>query len=309
MRNSSPLARRPPSTTSPTGSGSAAIARAPSAIARTRASSSASRSISAAESPDSRPASRSRALASRISGHARLQRVGDREQRRVLGRRVDRASRRAAALAASARSVTEDRWSDGGGHGESLGSRATHDHDPPGQGGPHATRPVPARATRSRRSTTARSRSRTARSSRPGAFADVRERIPAPRSSTAATASCCPGFVDTHVHFPQIAVIGAMGLQLLDWLAQRTLPEEARMADPAHARRTAERFVRAAGGQRDDDRARLRRPLPAGPERALRGGRRSAGCGSRAASSSPTATCAPTSRSRPRRRLRDEPRR
>ncbi len=52
-----------------------------------------------------------------------------------------------------------------------------------------------------------------------------------------------PGLVDTHVHFPQIAVIGAMGLQLLDWLALRTLPEEARMADAAHARRTAKRFV------------------------------------------------------------------
>ena len=52
------------------------------------------------------------------------------------------------------------------------------------------------------------------------------------------------------MHFPQIAVIGAMGLQLLDWLDQRTLPEEARMADPAHARATAERFVRllAANG-------------------------------------------------------------
>ena len=47
------------------------------------------------------------------------------------------------------------------------------------------------------------------------------------------------------MHFPQIAVIGAMGLQLLDWLDQRTLPEEARMADPLHARRTAKRFVRA----------------------------------------------------------------
>jgi guanine deaminase len=54
-----------------------------------------------------------------------------------------------------------------------------------------------------------------------------------------------PGFVDSHVHFPQIAVIGAMGLQLLDWLALRTLPEEARMADADHARRTARRFVRA----------------------------------------------------------------
>jgi guanine deaminase len=54
-----------------------------------------------------------------------------------------------------------------------------------------------------------------------------------------------PGLVDTHVHFPQVGVIGAMGLQLLDWLAERTLPEEARMADVAYARRTAERFVRA----------------------------------------------------------------
>jgi guanine deaminase len=54
-----------------------------------------------------------------------------------------------------------------------------------------------------------------------------------------------PGLVDTHVHFPQIAVIGAMGLQLLDWLALRTLPEEARMADPVHARRTSQRFIRA----------------------------------------------------------------
>lgn len=54
-----------------------------------------------------------------------------------------------------------------------------------------------------------------------------------------------PGLVDTHVHFPQIAVIGAMGLELLEWLAKRTLPEEARMADAAYARRTARRFVRA----------------------------------------------------------------
>jgi guanine deaminase len=54
-----------------------------------------------------------------------------------------------------------------------------------------------------------------------------------------------PGLVDTHVHFPQISVIGAMGLRLLDWLALRTLPEEARMADAVHARRTAQRFVRA----------------------------------------------------------------
>jgi guanine deaminase len=54
-----------------------------------------------------------------------------------------------------------------------------------------------------------------------------------------------PGLVDTHVHFPQVSIIGAMGLELLDWLMLRTLPEEARMADPGHARATARAFVAA----------------------------------------------------------------
>ena len=53
--------------TSPTGSGRAAIARTAPAIEAIRAGSSASRSISALERPDSRPASRSRALASSTS--------------------------------------------------------------------------------------------------------------------------------------------------------------------------------------------------------------------------------------------------
>jgi guanine deaminase len=54
-----------------------------------------------------------------------------------------------------------------------------------------------------------------------------------------------PGLIDTHVHYPQIGVFGAMGLELLEWLAQRTLPEEARLADEVYARETARRFVRA----------------------------------------------------------------
>ena len=110
-----------------------------------------------------------------------------------------------------------------------------------------------------------------------------------------------PGFVDTHVHFPQIAVIGAMGLQLLDWLAQRTLPEEARMAD-AGARAPHGRALRPrAGAQRHDVRARLRRAFPGRAGGAVRGGRAAPGCGSRAGSWSRTATCGPTSRSRPSR--------
>jgi guanine deaminase len=54
-----------------------------------------------------------------------------------------------------------------------------------------------------------------------------------------------PGFVDTHLHFPQLRIIGGMGRTLLDWLEHVALPEEARMADVAYASNTARNFVRA----------------------------------------------------------------
>lgn len=52
-----------------------------------------------------------------------------------------------------------------------------------------------------------------------------------------------PGFVDTHVHYPQLRVIGGIGMPLLDWLDRCALPEEARLADPAYARAVAGEFV------------------------------------------------------------------
>lgn len=52
-----------------------------------------------------------------------------------------------------------------------------------------------------------------------------------------------PGFVDTHVHFPQLPIIGAMGLHLIDWLKRFTLPAEAKMASPEYARRLAKEFL------------------------------------------------------------------
>ena len=33
-----------------------------------------------------------------------------------------------------------------------------------------------------------------------------------------------PGFVDSHIHFPQLRVIGGLGRQLLDWLEHQALP-------------------------------------------------------------------------------------
>lgn len=52
-----------------------------------------------------------------------------------------------------------------------------------------------------------------------------------------------PGFVDAHLHFPQLDIIGCHGETLLGWLKRHTFPEEARFADPDHARAVAARLM------------------------------------------------------------------
>jgi guanine deaminase len=52
-----------------------------------------------------------------------------------------------------------------------------------------------------------------------------------------------PGFIDTHVHFPQIRAIGGLGMPLLDWLEHCALPEESKLADQAYAREVAGEFL------------------------------------------------------------------
>jgi guanine deaminase len=54
-----------------------------------------------------------------------------------------------------------------------------------------------------------------------------------------------PGFVDTHVHSPQLDVIASYGTALLDWLETHTFPAEARYADAGLARAGAARFLDA----------------------------------------------------------------
>ena len=48
-----------------------------------------------------------------------------------------------------------------------------------------------------------------------------------------------PGFVDTHVHYPQTDIIASHGEQLLEWLEKYTFPAERRFADPSHAAEVA----------------------------------------------------------------------
>ncbi|NVK29961.1 MAG: guanine deaminase [Gammaproteobacteria bacterium] len=52
-----------------------------------------------------------------------------------------------------------------------------------------------------------------------------------------------PGFVDTHIHFPQVDVVASWGTQLLDWLETYTFPAEAQFKDQAHAAEMAEFFL------------------------------------------------------------------
>jgi guanine deaminase len=52
-----------------------------------------------------------------------------------------------------------------------------------------------------------------------------------------------PGFIDTHIHFPQIDVIASGGRQLLEWLENYTYPAEQRFADASYARSVAQIFL------------------------------------------------------------------
>ncbi|MBT0569001.1 guanine deaminase [Curvibacter sp. CHRR-16] len=52
-----------------------------------------------------------------------------------------------------------------------------------------------------------------------------------------------PGFVDMHIHYPQVDVIGSPASGLLPWLENYTFPEEKRFAEPAHAAEVATFFV------------------------------------------------------------------
>jgi guanine deaminase len=51
-----------------------------------------------------------------------------------------------------------------------------------------------------------------------------------------------PGFIDGHIHFPQVRVLGAYGKQLLDWLQIWIFPEEIKYANRDYAREAANHF-------------------------------------------------------------------
>ncbi|WP_019142540.1 guanine deaminase [Noviherbaspirillum massiliense] len=52
-----------------------------------------------------------------------------------------------------------------------------------------------------------------------------------------------PGFIDTHVHYPQTDIIASPAPGLLPWLETYTFPAERKFADPGHAREVARFFL------------------------------------------------------------------
>jgi len=52
-----------------------------------------------------------------------------------------------------------------------------------------------------------------------------------------------PGFIDTHLHYPQTDMIASPAPGLLPWLETYTFPTERQFGDPLHARATAEFFL------------------------------------------------------------------
>lgn len=78
-----------------------------------------------------------------------------------------------------------------------------------------------------------------------GPAPDVLARFPGIAVESYAGHLIMAGFVDTHVHYPQLEIIASYGAQLLEWLNRYTFPAESKFADPAYARAAAEAFLDA----------------------------------------------------------------
>ncbi|MEG3436701.1 guanine deaminase [Pannus brasiliensis CCIBt3594] len=52
-----------------------------------------------------------------------------------------------------------------------------------------------------------------------------------------------PGFIDTHIHYPQTEMIAAFGEQLLQWLTKYTFPTEGKFKDKEYAKKVAAFFL------------------------------------------------------------------
>ncbi|KAA0700584.1 guanine deaminase [Neorhizobium sp. P12A] len=76
-----------------------------------------------------------------------------------------------------------------------------------------------------------------------GSYAEIKAKAPADAvEADHRPHLIMPGFIDTHLHFPQMQVIASYAANLLEWLNTYTFPEECRFVESAHAERIATHF-------------------------------------------------------------------
>lgn len=76
-----------------------------------------------------------------------------------------------------------------------------------------------------------------------GTYADLSGQFPDLAITAYPGMLIMPGFIDTHIHFPQTGIIAAYGEQLLEWLNQYIFPTEGKFKDIAYAREVATVFL------------------------------------------------------------------
>ena len=76
-----------------------------------------------------------------------------------------------------------------------------------------------------------------------GAFSQLASKFPGVPIEHLPDRIIAPGFVDLHVHYPQIDVIGSPAAGLLPWLENYTFPRESRYVDPDHGAEAASFFL------------------------------------------------------------------
>lgn len=76
-----------------------------------------------------------------------------------------------------------------------------------------------------------------------GSYQALRGRVAADEIAHYPDSLILPGFIDTHVHYPQTQIIGAYGAQLIDWLNKYTFVAEQQFADPDYARTVSDLFL------------------------------------------------------------------
>ena len=76
-----------------------------------------------------------------------------------------------------------------------------------------------------------------------GAYGELKNKFPGAGIQHLPGRIIAPGFVDLHVHYPQIDVIGSPASGLLPWLENYTFPRESRYVDAAHSAEAADFFL------------------------------------------------------------------